>query len=236
MASTDIVVHGDDSTFAVLRMEQDELAEIIRESLPAGESIGEFDLPRVKVPAGGGKKWEVPTPSGDETVPEIEGIIIHAPVKRAYWPNRDPDGSPPQCSSPDGIQGYGDPGVLCRECPLSAFGSDDGGRGQACKQFRQLFVLIESSLLPIVVTCPPTSVSPAKKYGVALAGAGLGLSRVTTRLGLVQETNPDGQKYSKVTFAMGRQLDPDAIRAIKKYTESLGPAFAATQLRPEDAE
>ena len=58
--------------------------ELIAENL-GGERLDEFDLDQLKVPAGGGTNWAVPTISGEQSLPEIEGIIVHVASRRSFW-------------------------------------------------------------------------------------------------------------------------------------------------------
>lgn len=57
---------------------------------------------------------------------------------RQYRREKDNMKAPPDCKSPNGIQGYGDPGILCAECPLSKWGVKDPKTGKAspppCKE------------------------------------------------------------------------------------------------------
>ena len=107
-----------------------DLQEIIADNL-GGEQITPFDLDRVTVPAGGALSWEVPTLDGEESVKEIEGIVIYWRTARAYWEqglDESGGGSPPDCSSDDGQIGIGTiaatvQGGQCSACPMNQFGS-----------------------------------------------------------------------------------------------------------------
>ena len=48
-------------------------------------ALSEFDLPRIKMPAGGGLQWAVPTLEGEAMEPVIEGVIVLARDTRAYY-------------------------------------------------------------------------------------------------------------------------------------------------------
>jgi len=148
MPSTNIAT-SDAGAYLALNHSTDEIQAIVADNL-AGQQIGEFDLPRVAIPAGGGTRWEVPGPGGSEALDEISGILVFVKQTRAYWKNDDVTGDPPDCSSPDGRIGHGSPGGECATCPMAQFGSD-GKRGQACKQQAVWFLLREDSFLPLVV-------------------------------------------------------------------------------------
>src|SRR4051794_22747688 len=122
--------------YVALAEDPGEIQAIIQENL-GGQEIGEFDLPRVKVPAGGGRTWEIPSLGGFDSEPILSGIVVHFKLTRAYGPTRDTSNSPPACRSENGIVGIGDPGGHCKTCPLAQFGTaiDDQGNpapGQAC--------------------------------------------------------------------------------------------------------
>src|SRR3954452_5608019 len=77
--------------------------EIVRENL-RGEEISEFDLARVRMPAGGATNWEIPVLGGTEGSKAIEGLLVFSKFTRSYWilsydELRGKD--PPDCSSPD---------------------------------------------------------------------------------------------------------------------------------------
>jgi hypothetical protein len=224
--------------YPALRGDPAQALAVLRENM-GGEKLTEFDLDRVKMPAGGGKFWEVPTLGDVESTREIEGVVVITKNVRAYWPRSVDEGDgnePPQCSSPDAIQGYGDPGVLCETCPYSQFGSStkEGSKGQACKQMRQLFVLSERSVLPLVLTLPPTSLSAARKYFMRLAShSGTLYWATTTKIGLGQADGPGG-KYSVATFAQGSPLAPDEVEAVTRYRDALEPIIAARMPSAED--
>jgi hypothetical protein len=229
---TDVVALSDVvKDYPALRGDPTVSLAVLRENM-GGEKLTEFDLDRVKMPAGGGKFWEVPTMDGDKAEPVLEGVVVITKNVRAYWPRSVDEGDgnePPQCSSPDAIHGVGDPGIACDECPYSRFGSStkEGSKGQACKQMRQLFLISERSVLPLVLTLPPTSLAAARKYFMRLAShSGIYYWATTTKIALEQADGPAG-KYSVATFSQGNPLAEADVAAITKYREALEPIIAA---------
>jgi hypothetical protein len=228
--STDIATI-EPSSYLALNRESSEIQEIIRDNL-AGQDVGEFDLPRIKIPAGGGTTWEIESPlHGTQSERELQGIVVYHRQTRSFWRDDDSTGTPPDCSSRDGVVGVGDPGGECRTCPLSQFGSD-GGRGQACKQQAMWFLLREDSFLPVVLSLPPTSLKAAKQYMLALAGAGIRAAEVVTKITLEKQRNPDGQDYSRAVLSVGGKLDEAATARARAYAEQLRPVFDATPAEP----
>ena len=233
--STDLVPAGGDSPYAVLRMETADIQELLRENL-GGDTLNPNDLDRVKVPAGAGTRWEIPTISGTEAVQTIEGVIVHRASRRAYWPEKFSGANdPPQCFSDDGINGVGTPGGSCADCPLNQFGT--AGDGKACKETRQLFVLTADSLIPVVVTIPPASLANVKAYFLRLLRNQLTPLDVVTNISLEKAQSKGGIDYSRVVLTAGGRLDLDATARLKAYAAELEPAFqAAARIERDEVE
>ena len=109
---------------------QEELAEDMD-----GLNLG---FQRVKIPGSGMLVFEMPgdNPDNPEYVQTLEGVILHSHNANVYWPEGSEydDNTPPQCQSMDGVQGYGDPGLLCEACGNNQFGSS--GKGKICSATR----------------------------------------------------------------------------------------------------
>lgn len=234
--------------YAALAINQGELMEIIQENL-AGQSVGEFDLDRIKIPSGGGMAWEVPTLEGTEPKKEVYGVIVYWKEARAFWPTKFEGGNePPACMAPDGqfAPPTGEPGVtvptneagqyICAQCPNAQFGSAEGGEGpgQACKQTRQLFLLTPESLIPLVVSLPPTSVAAAKKFMLRLAGHGVKYSAIVTKVTLEKDKNQAGIEYAKASFSMVERLDEENALRIGELAKVLRPIFEQTEVRQDE--
>lgn len=211
-----------DTGYLVLQKDSN-IVEIVEENL-GSEGVSSYDLDRVKIPAGGATAFEVPTLEGEESVKEIEGIIIFWKTARAYWPEKfNGENNPPQCSSVDGEVGQGTPGGYCSKCPLAQFGSAENGKGQACKQMRQLFIVRENDILPLVLTLPPTSIKSAKQYFMRLASKGIKYTHAVTRITLEKAKSGEGITYSKAAFALVKQLEPAVCTKIDAFVESIRP-------------
>lgn len=199
-------------TFQALAVPATQMAEVLRAN--AGQQgITPFDLDRVKVPAGGGTSWEVPTLKGTQSAPAVLGVVIFWKDVRSYWDSAfTGQNNPPVCTSLDGMVGIGKPGGLCLKCPLAQFGTAQhngkAGRGQACKQARMLFVLRPEDRLPLLVVLSPTSLKASKQYFLRLAGAGKSYYSVVTQISLAKTKNADGIAYSQAEFMYVRDLDP----------------------------
>jgi len=203
----------------------DAISTALSTNIGAG-GLSEFDLPRIKMPAGGGLQWIVPTLEGEAMEPAIEGVIVLARDTRAYYAqpiSESGGGQPPDCWSADGTTGIGKPGGACMACPLARYGSAPGSRGQACKQIKQLFVLRGSLLLPEVVTLPPTSLKAAKQYLLKLTSQGVPYYAVVTRIGLERTKNAQGIAYSRAVLTFVRRLAPEEVERAREYHEMLKP-------------
>lgn len=231
MASTDIA-RVEPGGYLALTQPPKEIEAIIAENL-GGQEITEFDLPRVKVPSGGGSVWEIPTLTGIEPEKVLSGIVVHFKLTRAYWSPEADTGTPPTCRSNDGIVGIGEPGGHCKTCPLAEFGTavDDSGQpapGQACNAKEIWFMLRPGGFLPIVVALPATSLKAAKAYRVGTLGsAGMRLPSVVTDIGLVADKNAKGDNYSKAVPTVGGVLTPEEAQRAQEYARALRPIFDA---------
>jgi len=206
------------------------------------ENIGEggmtaLDLPRIRIPAGGGTQWLIPSAEGDKSAPSFSGIIAYWTTMRAYWETdfaESGGGVPPSCSSQDGSTGVGLPGGDCLTCPLNAFGSDSKQRGKACREVRANFVLLEDSFIPMVFMAPVMSIRPEKDYMMRLASSGLSYSQVETKFALEQDKSSTGIKYSKAIPTMSRRLTPDETASVSKWKAILKGAAATYAISEDD--
>ena len=177
----------------------------------ASGSITEFDLPRIKV-ASGTALWLIPGLEGDTTDKAIEGVVVHVRDNRSYYQSKDAGNVPPDCSSRDGITGIGKPGGDCAKCPLAQYDSDpDGGAGQACKQSKQLFMLRGTSMLPEVVSIPPTSLKAVRQFFLKLVTQRVPYHHCILRIELEKAQTKNGQVYGKAALKFVRKLSPAEI-------------------------
>ena len=177
----------------------------------ASGSITEFDLPRIKV-ASGTALWLIPGLEGDTTDKGIEGVVVHVRDNRSYYQSKDAGNVPPDCSSRDGIIGIGKPGGECAKCPLAQYDSDpDGGAGQACKQSKQLFMLRGTSMLPEVVSIPPTSLKAVRQFFLKLVTQRVPYHHCILRIELEKAQNAQGKPYGKALLKFVRKLSPEEI-------------------------
>lgn len=211
------------------------LTEMLSEEL---DGLGTIPFDQVKIPAGGGRAFEVPTddPDNPETVTELTGIIVDHHPTNGYWKDPYAGGSvSPDCSSMDGKIGIvTETGCVqqCSECPLNQFGSKDGS-GKACKNMHRIYLLREGEILPIIVTLPPTSIKPFKDYlakRVLLAKPPKRCWQVVTKITLKTDTNSTGIKYSKAVFTKLGVVENEA--AVKPTVDGIKALIQAQKSAP----
>lgn len=215
--------------FALFQNNEVNIPELISDNL-GEETYQPQDLDRITCPAGGGTTFEVPTFDGVEDVKELEALIVKVQPGRAYWKEElTGEGTPPDCSSTDGIHGTGEPGGLCHNCPLNQFGSAEKGSGKACKESRSVFILTEGALLPYVLSVPPTSIKALKKYMTQLTRFGKSIYGITTKISLAKDKSGSGIAYSKFVFSPGQELTPEQMTAVRQYKDAFTQAMEATK-------
>lgn len=204
-----------------------EMRAIYTEILAAQEEVGGTILYRAKIPSGGAKSFEIVTGNDDTdtTVQKLVGVVIHSQKCNARF-DEDTRGLPPVCASSDGVIGIeGDVEHVCADCPFNRFKTAKKGTGKACKNMIRLYMMVEGSPIPIVVSLPPTSIEGWRNYRLGVLGPRqLKPYEVVTELSLTAETNRAGDRYSVVRPKLiGRLSDADKANA----------AFFASGFQPQ---
>ncbi len=250
---TELATIASTSNYPVLFAQEGEggITQVIEDNF-GEEGFSPSDLDRLKVPAGGGRAWDIP----DEAPAQfIDGVVVHRQPTRSFWfKARGQDGEedgPPDCYSPDSKVGVGvfglpstrpegadltsNPNGECADCPMNVFGSSDrgSGNGKACKEQMQVYVLQEGAVLPIQISLPPTSLRPWKKYMTRLAAKGKSYMAVVTRFGLEVEKG-GGQTYSVVVPTKVADLEPEEAAAARVYGSTIRAHVDAAAKARED--
>lgn len=214
-----------------------QVREILEANMgPAGFS--EANMERIKVPAGGALNWTIEGIDGEEVSRELSGIVVGWRDVRLYWKTafaeRGKARTPPDCTSKNSLVGIGDPGGDCTHCPLAEFGSDPkGGRGQACKQVRQLLMLLPGRSMPAIVGVPPTSRRNAVKFFDLLSNRMIPYWGLVTTLKLERVANADGIDYGRVVFSAGPRLTETQRHALAPYQKKVMEALRSTVVETE---
>jgi len=185
------------------------------------------DLPRITIPAGGGKLWDV----GGAGVAEIKALLVYTHAVRTLWASREMvQGELPLCSSVNGFTGQvsedgdGDPRVAavtceCGTCPLARKGTEKTFYGDlkaslhssACRTAQALYLIVEGRSLPFLLRLPRTSVNSGRLtlFDLAISTEHRPWLR-WLHVGLDAKVNAGGQPYSVATLRIG-DATPDAL-------------------------
>jgi len=253
MAASKAVTKADEATdlvaYAPFEVADTGLMEDLADELDGLDGVS-FD--RVKIPAGGGIAWELPSddPDNPEISREIIGVIVDDHPSSALWLD-DGDGLPDASSidgktqvvNPDSMAKFEERGLPIpkedlKECPYNQFGSlamiGKEGKGKATKNVWRLYVMLEGKYLPILVTIPPTSLKGFKAYKTnRVVGQGFRLCDVLTKLTLRKETGGDND-YSVVQFALVGPLEPAAQEAMRSMRNGVRPMTRRVQVDMND--
>ncbi len=223
--------------FAIAKLNAAEFAHALQENF-GDEKLGQRDLDKIQIPTGSTSMFMVPDlEEGEKSVKTIEAVIVYYRVARAYWEKSLDDGggnSPPDCYSNDGKMGIGKPGGSCIGCPLNEFESAKKGKGKACQERKLLFLMMPDSLMPRVLSLPPTSLSNFKKYLTRLTSGVVAYPGVITEIGLTKDKNNDGIEYHQATFKMARRMEKSDIDHIRTIIAPLRGAFEVVVLDQRD--
>lgn len=182
----------------------------------------ELTFDRIKIPSGGSTAFEIPGENDDtEMVKDITGVILLHHPAYAYYTEKYAGGSnPPDCGSFDGINGNGNPGGLCANCPMNQFGSGEG-QAKACKNRRMLYILMEGEMFPMVLSLPTGSLKEFTKYLKRQLSKGRKLNQVVTKISLKKATSGSGIAFSQAVFSFDRVLTAEEKAALAPLTESV---------------
>jgi len=183
---------------------------------------------RIKIPAGGGLAYEVPSdnPDSPDMVKEFKAVILHHhPIHALYKEKYTGGNTPPDCSSIDGHIGIDtETGEIreCRDCPNNKFGSGENG-SKACKQRRRVYILRQGEALPTILSIPTGSLSEFSKYIIRLLSKGKKSNAVVTKFSLKKAQNAGGISYSQAVFAVDRDLYDEEKAVVCKLSEQIKP-------------
>lgn len=210
----------------------------------AYESLGieSFNLNRIGVPAGGATVFSFETLEGDETVKELDVIVAGIKGNEKVW-WRDEytgGGAPPDCSSHDGITGYGnnskDPEAepaqhQCSTCAWNQWESSrNGGPGKDCADIAMVVFFRKDSFLPDMMVIPPSSLKKLREYSMKLMQAGKNIRNVVTKLTLETAQSHSGIKYSQLKLAYVADLDEGARETMKSVGETIMQSFKSSPM------
>lgn len=260
MTTTDIVLHSgrelaiteDFATKFPAIAPTAEMAEIMLEIL-GDEKLEQRNLPRIKVPSADFDRFSFELGGKTHNPKTIKGIMVHYVAQRAFWTSPIPTGVAPECSAsdnkhadrgglyhPDGERGADNPTGLCSNCPMAQKGTDlNGGKMAACKEQRRLFIVLRNTLLPVILTAPPSSIGGLKDFLVQMAMAGHGWWALELEFGLEKTTNAQGQSFNVLTVAGAEEAVPlgdNEVAAAVEYRRYIQDLIAQDGMPAFDAE
>jgi hypothetical protein len=181
-----------------------------------------IQFPRIPMASSGALTFTIEEDGKDKPTEFLTGVIIcNYPINQYYIGKMDPENpQPPVCYSNDGLMGISKEGIstVCAKCSKNAFIDNK----KECKNQRKIFILPEGSLLPYLLTIPPTSLKPWGEYIFALKAKRLNSKQVVTKIGL-RLVNTGGQKYSVCTFAIDSVLTAEKQTEIIDLYDALSP-------------
>jgi hypothetical protein len=195
--------------------------------------ISNFQLNRLKVPAGGVTAWEIESLEGTRIEQALDVIVLAIRGRQKAWWRASMEegggGTPPSCSSTDGTSGYGINSLdenaeegkhLCAECAWNRFGSARGaGSGKDCKDHSLLFCFQQGSRIPSLLVVPATSLKALRGYVLMLIDADKRLETVVTRLGLKKAQSQAGITYSTLDPSFQTDLDAESAATMVQVSE-----------------
>lgn len=222
MENKEVAIRNEGAAIAEYGAHSANLTQLLAEELD-GLSLS-FD--RLKIPAGGGLAYEVPSdnPDSPDTLKEFKAVILyHHPVHAYYATKYTGGNNPPDCGSMDGHTGLeAETGVVqaCKDCDYNKFGSGENG-AKACKQKRRIYILRAGEALPNILSLPTGSLADFSKYIMRLLSKGNKSSGVVTKFALKKAQNSGGVTYSQAVLSVDRPLTDAEIPLIERLAEQV---------------
>lgn len=214
--------------------------ELFEQNIGSG-GITHSDLESIRVPTGGTVAWELEGLDGVDMVQEFQGLVLHSGKRRSLYNSAyDPsaEASPPDCSSQDGEIGVGLYGIdsinhptgKCSSCPMDEWGSaPGGGRGKACRENGELYLIRDGELIPSVLRVPPTSLGVWRKLMLKLAGRGLSVHSAVFSFSLEKKAGGSGN-FSVLKPGFVREASAEEVEVVDTYRSMMSGMFAPAPL------
>ncbi len=165
---------------------------VVRKAVKASANFALMEnprIPRIKAVGNG----LVVDPEATEPAKEFQGLVIYGKKYKAFYAKDWVKGSKeiPDCFSHDSVAPEADvkarQNPTCKGCPKNQFGTAKQGKGKACRDIRQLFVLPnvvkdQESLMPKQLDVTPSSLRNWDDYMGRLVEHGLSFDEVETKV------------------------------------------------------
>ncbi len=224
-------------TYALATQDIEEVKALIAERYPDGMAFN--DMPRVRIPAGGGLFWSLTNDDGEEVAEKkfVGVIVAHKPFRSYFLKQEEGEEAVdrrPICTSVDGRIGTGMPlpgdevpvQRSCHGCPLSKW---DGHTPPPCKLRRAVLVLRPNMRVPTLFIVPVTSLKAFLAYtdrpllNVKLPP----LHAVVTSFTLDPATSRGGDKYSLIQCASVGPLPEKEVAVMGRVSAMLKEQLTA---------
>lgn len=218
----------------------EEVREIFDANL-GGQDVGPQDLDVITFPTGGMTRWQIPMLGEEEIKEVIDCVVVHHHTARAYWEDSLEDGgggNPPDCRSPDGKVGIGNPGGKCPKCPMQEWGPDD--EPPECRVMKLIYLMevndetgeVEDNI-PMILRVPRTSVQEWRNFLLRAARKNIPFYGMVIRFGLEKDQNQDGIEYARLSCNALDVLDEEDRAAAKQRYEMFSKLFSPDEIVEE---
>ncbi|MBQ1792051.1 MAG: hypothetical protein II008_17885 [Oscillospiraceae bacterium] len=183
----------------------------------------------ITIAGGGAGVFKVLEPGAEETtngVQEITGVIVASHLVNVRWGHdygTRQQGERPICRSMDGLSGVDqETGEThsCAACPYNQFG--ENGERKACGNKRQLYIMREGDLLPVLFALPPSALKAFDNYRVqASLTLRTPMSALVTRITLKNKVSNGGSEYSTPVFTALGKLPVEEGRRMEAFARQI---------------
>ena len=196
----------------------------------------------VTIAGGGAGVFKVLEPGAEEPtsgVQSIDCVILASHLINVRWGHdygSREDGERPACRSMDGKTGVElETGEThdCDACPYNQF-TEDGGR-KVCTNKRQLYIMREGDLLPVLFALPPSALKAYDMYRVhATLGLRTPMSALLTRITLKSKKSGNGTEYSTPVFTAVGKLPLEESKRMTAFAKQIMEAAQRAGIEAED--
>lgn len=198
-------------------------------------------------------RWWITAQGSIEPVAKLdvlEGQVLAAKIWRAMYASRGGEVKAPDCFSADGRRGQLsveaanigiDNGQLCAACPFDQWGSgkDELGnpdKGKACKEKRDLLMLLPNFETPVIVQLPTSSIRAWDTYAGALANQRPASSYIAHMTQIsIEVVHKNSREWGVAVFkAVGKLDAAQTMEALSARREAF-PLFQGAPLLEEVA-
>lgn len=191
----------------------------------SGGNITPLTLTQLRMPSGNATQFKMKEKSYDA----LTGIVLaYHPARTKYEESFEMGRTAPVCTSEDGVTGSGKPGGPCATCIYAQF---EHPRETKCALFYRLYLLPLDAPLPIHFQIPLMNMKIIREHFQGMsAETGKFTYQVVTEFSLGTKENTKGTPYSVLVCKTVGFLNPEAVKAITGYAESLQGQFTAPQI------